>query len=125
MKSSKSDSKGINTTLFLSPFVNELLDNAASRSGRSKKQEATIRLIDFFLLNDEAEFKQSISDYSSSHVTVVLGSESNIELKNRLTVARKLHSKLTKTNFVQACLLAHLKRYQSISELGKRTLVSL
>ncbi|WP_394213458.1 TraY domain-containing protein [Enterovibrio calviensis] len=123
MKKSKSESSPNSTavTVFLFASLNRLLNEAIERSGRSKKQEATMRIVDGLSIQSDLKFEQLPLAGESSYVGVSLAKTANDELEGLIAKYKSVNGRrITKAQAAAACLYEHLSVYHSISEIGKR-----
>ncbi|WP_260679916.1 TraY domain-containing protein [Serratia liquefaciens] len=121
---SELDVKEINISLLLWADENQLLSQSSKRSGRSKKQEATLRLCDHLkAFADLPKFwsqpsKQETS-YREVNITIQLYEEDN-----RLLTSSAARSGRSKKMEAMLRLSHHLKTFADIAAEGKRFISS-
>lgn len=117
---SELDVKAINLSLLLWADENQLLSQSIQRSGRSKKQEATLRLCDH--LKEFAEVPTNwmqTTNQESSFREVSITIQLN-EDDNRLLTAAAARSGRSKKMEAMLRLSHHLKIFVDIAAEGKR-----
>ncbi|HGM7061265.1 TPA: TraY domain-containing protein [Serratia marcescens] len=119
---SELDVKTINVSLLLWADENRLLSQSAARSGRSKKQEATLRLCDHLKEFAEdhvvsASVSMRNSAYSEVNITIQLNDE-----ENRLLTLAAASSGRSKKMEAMLRLSHHLNTFVDIAAEGKRFL---
>ncbi|MGP2817042.1 TraY domain-containing protein [Serratia marcescens] len=121
---SELDVKEINISLLLWADENQLLSQSSKRSGRSKKQEATLRLCDHLkAFADLPKFWSQTSKQETSYrevnITIQLYEEDN-----RLLTSSAARSGRSKKMEAMLRLSHHLKTFADIAAEGKRFISS-
>ncbi|MGQ6476041.1 MULTISPECIES: TraY domain-containing protein [Serratia] len=121
---SELDVKEINISLLLWADENQLLSQSSQRSGRSKKQEATLRLCDHLkAFADLPKFWSQPSKQETSYREVNITIQLNEE-DNRLLTSSAARSGRSKKMEAMLRLSHHLKTFADIAAEGKRFISS-